>query len=420
LKIIFVNRYFHPDISATSQLLTDLAFELARAREIAVVTSRQRYDDARALLPRDESIRGVDVHRVSTTRFGRGNLLGRAFDYASFYLAAGVALWRLARPGDVVVAKTDPPLISIVAALACSLRRAKLVNWIQDLFPEVAEVLGTRGIHGPFASVLRAFRNRSLKAAALNVVLSRDMEQRILQQGVPGQSVRIVPNWADGARITPIDSDGSQLRSEWKLEGAFVVCYSGNMGRVHEFDSLLEAAKLVQAEEERPRGDPARRHRRTTFVFIGGGAQKKYIESRARELGLSRLAFKPYQPREMLRDSLGAGDVHLVSLRPELEGLVVPSKIYGILAAGRPVVFVGADDGEIAELLRSSGAGFAVRAGNGPHLAETLIRLRDDPLLRDQMGRKARCLFEERFDFRISAAKFGEALALASAPETNV
>jgi glycosyltransferase involved in cell wall biosynthesis len=410
LKFIFVNRYFHPDISATSQLLADLAFELAKTRRICVVTSRQRYDDASAVLPAAESIRGVDVRRVWTTRFGRANLLGRAFDYATFYLAAGAALARLAQPGDVVIAKTDPPLISIVAALACRLRRATLVNWIQDLFPEVAEVLGMRIVRGRPALVLRRLRNASLKSAAVNVVLSRDMARRVLAQGVRESAIRIVPNWADGASITPLAASRSRLRAEWDLRERFVVCYSGNMGRVHEFDSLLEAARLMQAEED-GRGAPLR----TAFVFIGGGAQRGYVERRARELELAHVALKPYQPRELLRDSLGAGDVHLVSLRPECEGLVVPSKLYGILAAGRPVVYVGAADGELAELLRGSGAGFAVPP-DGARLAEVLARLRDDERLRKRMGRDARRLFDERFDFRLSAAKFADALAAAARP----
>ena len=409
MKFIFINRYFHPDISATSQLLTDLAFELAKTRSIAVVTSRQRYDDASAALPAAESVRGVDIRRVATTRFGRGNLLGRAFDYATFYLSAGATLYRLARRGDVVVAKTDPPLISIVAALVCALRGARLVNWIQDLFPEVAEVLGMRVVRGAPAALLRRLRNRSLRAAAMNVVLSGDMARMVLVQGVAPDRVTVVPNWADGAQVTPLDASASRLRGEWGLHERFVVCYSGNMGRVHEFDSLLEAARLIQAEEER--SVPAAR---TTFLFVGGGAQRLPLERRARELGLAHVVFKPYQPRELLRDSLAAGDTHVVSLRPEVEGLVVPSKLYGILAAGRPVVFVGSNRGEIPDLLRDSGAGVAVRSGDAPALAGALAALRADPRLRERMGREARRLFDERFAFPISAGKFGEALDAAA------
>src|SRR5512140_1118252 len=163
MRIIFLNRYFYPDHSATSQMLSDLAFFLAGAgHEVCVVTSRQRYDDAGAVLPARERIDGVEVHRVRTTRFGRDNLVGRAADYATFYLAAGWRLWRIARVGDVVVAKTDPPLISVVASVVARWRRAPLVNWVQDVFPEVAEALGVRALKGPQAALLRWLRNRAL------------------------------------------------------------------------------------------------------------------------------------------------------------------------------------------------------------------------------------------------------------------
>src|SRR5437868_5027237 len=139
-RIVFVNRFFHPDHSATSQMLSDLSFHLAeRGRRVEVVTSRQRYDDADAKLPPRETVRGVEVRRIWSTRFGRGFLPGRAVDYATFYISAFLALLRRATRDSTIVALTDPPLISVVAALAAMLRGAKLINWTQDLFPEVAE-----------------------------------------------------------------------------------------------------------------------------------------------------------------------------------------------------------------------------------------------------------------------------------------
>ncbi len=413
MKLIFVNRYFHPDHSATSQLLTDLAVDLARTHEVVVVTSRQRYDEPLAALAPRDSVDRVRIHRVWTTRFGRDNLPGRAVDYLSFYFAAGIALWRIVAPGDIVVAKTDPPLISVVAAITSRLRGAKLVNWLQDLFPEVAEALGTRWVRGPVASCLRALRNGSLRAAHTNVVLGGRMASRVEALGIRRESIRIIPNWADGARIRPIDARSSPIRRDWGLQRRFVVSYSGNMGRAHEFDTILRAARLVQAEEEESNAS-AKARKRTVFLFIGGGAQRESIEREGRELGLTELIFKPYQPREKLSDSLGAADVHLVSLRPELEGLIVPSKIYGILAAGRPVVFIGAEDGEITQLLRRERAGFALQPGRDAELAGVLMRLRDDEPLRLETGARARRAFEAQFDFPIGAGKFEEALASAA------
>ncbi len=416
VKIIFINRFFFPDISATSQMLSDLAFFLAgQGHDITVITSRQLYDAAAAGLPAKETVNGVAIRRVAASTFGRGNLVGRALDYLTFYLSAAVSLWHCVKRETIVVAKTDPPLISIPAALVCKLRGAKLANWLQDLFPEVAEALGTRWVRSPVASFLRGLRNRSLRAAETNIVLGERMASRVEALGIRRESIRIVPNWANGAQIRPIDARSSPIRRDWGLERRFVVSYSGNMGRAHEFDTILRAARLVQAAEAKGADAPAEIRNRTAFLFIGGGAQRESIEREGRELGLTELIFKPYQPREKLADSLGAADVHLASLRPELEGLIVPSKIYGSLAAGRPVVFIGAEDGEIGQLVRRENLGFVAKPGKDAELADVLLKLRDDEPLRVEMGARARRVFEAQFDFAIGARKFGEALAAAAA-----
>jgi glycosyltransferase involved in cell wall biosynthesis len=218
-----------------------------QGRSVAVITSRQLYDAPDEWLAPHEVVRGVAIHRVWTSRFGRDRLLGRAVDYATFYLAAAWRLWRLARAGEVVVAKTDPPMLSVMAAPICWLRRARLVNWLQDIFPETAEALGVGG-HAARAvyPLLRWLRNRSLGAARLNVAVGERMAERLIDFGIPADRVHVVPNWADGALIEPIAHPSNGLRSQWGLNGAFVVAYSGNLGRAHDIDTLLEAMTIVQ------------------------------------------------------------------------------------------------------------------------------------------------------------------------------
>ncbi len=392
MRLVFVNRFFYPDHSATSQLLTDLCFALAaRGHEVHVVTSCQRYDDAAAILPEHERCQGVEVHRVRTTRFGRDNLLGRAADYASFYLAAGWRLWRIARTGDVLVAKTDPPLISVVVALVARLRGARLINWVQDVFPEVAEALGVRALAGPQAGLLRRLRNAGLRSAVANVVLGESMAAVVARAGAPASRVHVIPNWADREAILPVAAAENPLRREWGLEGKFVVCYSGNMGRVHEFDTILDAARILST-----RAEPI------VFVFIGAGAQRRRVEEEVRRKDLANVQFRPYQDRASLSLSLGVGDVHLVSQRPEVEGYVFPSKLYGILAAGRPLAFIGDRKGEISLLVEREGIGAAVEQGDAAALSDQLLRLAGDAGSREAMGARARALLCERYDKRIA------------------
>lgn len=392
MRVIFLNRYFYPDHSATSQMLSDLAFFLAGAgHEVYVVTSCQRYDDAAANLPRRARIDGVEVQRVRTTRFGRDNLVGRAADYATFYLAAGWRLWRIARAGDVVVAKTDPPLISVVAGIVARRRGARLVNWVQDVFPEVAEALGVRALSGPQAGLLRRLRNGAFRSAAANVVLSERMAAVVARAGAPAGRIRVIPNWADMEAIRPVAAANNPLRRDWELAGKFVVCYSGNMGRVHEFGTILDAAQLLSTREAT-----------IAFLFIGGGAQRGTIDDEVRRRGLANVQFRPYQDRTGLSFSLGVGDVHLVSQRPEVEGFVFPSKLYGILAAGRPLVFIGDREGEIGVMVERERIGVALRQGDAAGLADQLVRLAGDAALREAMGARARALLCERYDKRIA------------------
>lgn len=394
MKTIFLNRYFHPDISATSQMLSDLAFALAGAgTRVHVITSAQRYDDPAARLPARETLDGVQVQRVWTSRFGRANLVGRALDYLSFYLSAGIALARLARAGDVIVAKTDPPLISVPAAWIARRRGALLVNWLQDVFPEVAEHMGLRAAAGWPGAWLRRLRGYSLHRAAVNVVLGERMARRVRAlPGVRHSDVAVIHNWADGAAIVPVDPAANPLRAEWGLAGRFVLAYSGNMGRAHEFDTVLGAAEALRDNSE------------IVFLFIGGGHYRAWIEAEAAKRGLAGVVFQPYQPRARLSLSLGVADVHLTCLRPAMEGLIVPSKLYAILASGRPTLHVGDPHGEIAGILDAARAGYAVAGGDAAGLAARIRELAAAPGLRAELGRNARTVFDAHFAQPIAIA----------------
>ena len=385
-KVVFVNRYFFPDESATSRMLSDLAFRLARRGvSVSVVTSRQLYGDAAAALPARETVQGVEVHRVATATRGRARLAGRAMDYASFHIAAGCKLLRVLSRGDVVVAKTDPPLISMVVARAAAWKGARLVNWLQDLFPEVASALTPGLIPKWLEGLLLAARDRSLHAAAINVVLSDGMRQRLLSRRIEDRRIRVVPNWADIAAVTPLKTRDSRTRGKLGLGERFVVGYSGNLGRAHEFETLIGAARLLRA-------DPG-----FAFLITGGGAKAASLQGTVRAQKLDSVVFQDYQPPELLSDSLAAADVHFVSLLPALEGLIVPSKIYGILAAGRPTVFIGDAGGDLATLLQEHDCGITVQVGDSERLATRLRELRNDPARRESMGRNARRLALQRY-----------------------
>ncbi len=384
-----MNRYFHPDQSATSQVLTDLVRELtARGFAVQIICSRQLYDDPGVRLPRREPAFGARIHRVATTHFGRSRLLGRTFDYATFYLSAAAALLGLLRQGDVLVVKTDPPLMSLLAAPLAAIKRVSLVNWQQDVFPEIATHLGANPLPRWLDRLLRRLRNASLRASRMNVVIGSRMRDYFVAAGIPRSKLRVIENWADADAIKPKLPDASALRTRLGLGDRFVACYSGNLGRAHEFDTLLAAAQTLKS-------DP-------TFVFliIGGGVKMEALKRAVANLALDNFRFLPYQPRESLEDSLAAADVHLVSLLPVLEGLIVPSKLYGILAAGRPLIFIGDSDGDVARVIGEGGCGITVPVGGAGALVDVLRQMRTMPQIRAGMGTRARQLLCERYTLR--------------------
>jgi len=395
-RLIFINRFFAPDHSATSQILSDLAFDLAGAgREVHCVTSRQIYDEPKAALPEREILNGVDVHRVASTGFGRAALLGRSLDYVSFYRSVRRCLNDIVRPGDIVIAKTDPPLMSIVARPVARRNGARLVNWLQDIYPETAVELRVPFMRGPVAASLAALRNATLREAAATVVVGDLMGRKVETLGAPAHRIHVIANWCNDEDIRRVASADNPLRREWNLAGKFVLGYSGNLGRAHEFETVLAAAERLRAEP------------RVAFLMIGGGKRFAELSSAVQARGLAgAFRFLPYQPRARLSYSLGAADAHWVSLDPRLEGLMVPSKFYGIAAAGKPIVVIGDRNGELGRLVQRHACGFAIAAGDSEALTATLRQLLNAPQTVSEMGSRARQMLDAHFTRRQGLARW--------------
>jgi colanic acid biosynthesis glycosyl transferase WcaI len=228
-------------------------------------------------------------------------------------------------------------------------------------------------------------RDASLRAAKLNVLIGDRMREHLAARGIPEIKLCVIENWADEGAIQPKATSASGLRGRLGLLDRFVVCYSGNLGRAHEFDTLLGAA---QALKEEPR---------FIFLIIGGGAKMELLKRSVGSLALDNFRFLPYQSRDTLEDSLAAADVHLVSLLPALEGLIVPSKFYGILAAGRPLIFIGDADGDIGHAIDRAQCGRRVGVGDSIALSDALRSLAAQPETMAQMGAQARRLVCEAY-----------------------
>ena len=382
MRVVLLNLYYAPDEAATAQLLADVGAGLAAAgNEVVAVCSDRAYADPRQRYPRNETIDGVSVRRVRSSGFGRGHAIGRLLDYLSFYVGAGVEVLFRADP-DVVIALTTPPMVAALGVLASKLRHGRSVFWVMDVYPELAFELGVLRRGSMAARTLRALSVWILRRSDRVVALDDAMAEKLRTLGA-GRVV-VIHNWADDASIAQGSAGESPLRQEWGWRGRFVVLYSGNLGLAHEFETVLDAAEKF------------RNRRDVLFAFVGGGPRRAAAEAEVTRRGLPNVEFRPYVPRERLGDSLPAGDVHLVTLRPNMPGLLVPSKIYGILAAARPTIYIGPAAGAVYEIVSGGACGTVLANGDADGLAAAIESYAGDPERRRREGVAARRLFEDR------------------------
>ncbi|MBI1370460.1 MAG: glycosyltransferase [Planctomycetes bacterium] len=384
MKLLFVNQFYAPDFAATAQILADLAEHLAsHGHEVHVLCSRGKYDDGTARpTPREETLNGVHVHRLSAPGFGKSNMLGRIVDYAAFHLLCGG--WMLAHGDrfDAIVTLTTPPLIGLYATFV----RTKHICWAMDLHPDVEFELGIWSRKHPAWRFLHFLNALHFRRADATVALGEAMKDRLAEKGVERERIVVIPPWSRADQIRVIDAAASPLRRDQKLDGKFVVMYSGNAGLIHTFDAVRAAMRELA-------NDP-----RFAFVFIGSGRRLEEITEPCLKL--------PYQPRDGLSETLGAADVHLVTLRNGMTGTAVPSKLYGIMAAGRAAIFLGPADADTALDLRAAESGFVLKGDDSAGLVAALRRLADNPAECEQLGRNARAAFEQSYEHQVCCEQF--------------
>ena len=362
-SLLFVNQHYFPDVASTGQHLTDLLEHLASdGFDVEVFPSRGKYLAGSMEVPLRETRNGVKIWRVRHTTFGRGTHLGRLVDYASYYVQV---LYRILTHGtryDGVVFLTTPPLLVVIGWLARRLRGQRYGVWSMDLHPDVEIESGMVPRKGLLAKLLLWLNYRAgYRHADLIVDLGPYMKARIASHGVDAARCHTINVWNRKEEIEPQPREGNPLRATLKLEDRFVVMYSGNAGIVHDFSDILEAMRRLK-------DDP-----RVYFLFVGSGPRRREIETFAAQHDVRNFDYRDYFTRDELRYSLSVADVHLISLREGFVGCSVPGKLYGIMAAGRPALFVGPERCESADAVRDADCGATVEPG--PEAADTIVRL---------------------------------------------
>ena len=411
VSILLVNQSFWPDVVATAQQAHDLAkFLRSRGDRVTVVASRSLYGKKGSRLPTTESKDGVEIHRVSYNLFNKGGLASRALDYIRFNIAAAWRVLRLPRH-DVVICLTTPPFVALVGALLRAVKGTRFIFWTMDLYPDLPVEAGIIARNGRVHRFLGAIDAFCLRRADVVVTLGRCMRDRVIAKGISEDRIAIIHPWSDPEEIpelpvrrleVAVDSLAAQrpplpvpcgpnvLRTEWGLGDRFVIQYSGNFGLGHDAETVFGAMEKLKDDDG------------IRWVIVGDGVMRPKVEEFVRTHGIRNVVLKPYQPRSKLGTLISLGDVHLVLMVPGFEGVILPSKLYGVLAAGRPAVFVGPERSEIARIIKENNCGIVVPNGNSEGLVRVIGEIRRDPALGLALGHRGRKALEAKYSMRLA------------------
>ncbi|MHB9131975.1 MAG: glycosyltransferase family 4 protein [Armatimonadota bacterium] len=405
MKLCLVTEYFNPDgAGGTPSTLPSLARELLRQcpdLSIDIVTSRNIYRGENVRLPAYQDWEGMRVFRLRVPRSNQPSTGARLAAGMVFSLAAAARICTLPRY-DLLLVGTNPPPAPMAAGFVRRLRKTPYVYLIHDLFPDVAIALHALQAEHPAAQLGARRQHNWLHNAARVVVLGRCMRDYLVRKyQVPAERIDVIPNWADPDEIRPLPHD-TAFRRAHGLTG-FILLYAGNFGQYQDFDTLLNTAKHLQASSQQ-----------ITVVLVGDGARKTELAQRITTDALTNVRIFPFVSKAEFADLLASADVSLVTLEPGAEAVGVPSKLYTILASGRPVIATVASGSEVAMVLDEANCGLRVDPGDAPAMTEAILRLAADRALTERMGQNARAVLESQFTLTAAVTRFTETLYAAA------
>ena len=384
-RLLVLNQYYWPGVEATANLLTELCEALVATYDVTVVTG------ASPDQPHQSVRNGVRIIRVRSTTYDRAELWRRATNYATYIAGALREALAVQRP-DVIMCMTDPPFIGAIAEIVARRYRAPLLVSTQDVFPEIAVKLGRLG--NPLViGVLRVLVNFPLRHADRVVVIGETMKRRVIDKGVEGERIRVISNWGDAESVKPQPRDNPWAQSNG-LVGKFVVMHFGNVGHAQDLDTLIRATTLLRDLDD------------LVVPIIGVGARLEDLKQLAAVLEADKVQFLPWQAYENRAEPISAADVHVVGLARGLAGYIVPSRMWGVLAAGRPVIAAAEDESETADVVRRTGCGVVVPPGRPAELARAIRAFHDGEHDLGEMGRRARAFAESETDRSIAVSRY--------------
>jgi glycosyltransferase involved in cell wall biosynthesis len=383
----FVSELYYPELTSTGYYVTGIAEGLAKAWPVSVLCSQPTYAARGTKAAPYETRHGVAIWRCIGTTLDKDRLQFRLLNLTTISLSVFAQAVRRFQPRDVVVVTTNPPTLPFVTLLACWIRRATCVLLVHDVYPDVLVASGWTNRRSLVVRVTAILQRALYASMARIIVIGRDMGALVGRQVTRKDRIVRIPNWADIDEVRPSALSGNSLLARLGLADKFVAQYSGNIGRTHGIEHLVEAAASLRSD------------RSIHFLFIGNGAKRTWLQQEVKARGLANISVLPYQPRDDLSVSLGACDVAIVSLGEGMSGVSVPSRMYNILASGKPIIAVADADSELATVVREEGVGWIVPPARPAQIAAAILEAKLHPEQRTAMGTRGRTAAEQKYRY---------------------
>lgn len=393
MKLTILSQYFYPELISTGQVLTEIAEGLtAKGFQIRVICAQPSYYNSNKV-DKVMDYNGIHIERVLSTQLNKNSFVGKILNAISFFVAVfGKVLFDPDRAPLLIV--TNPPFLPFLGYLLFKINKRRYNILIQDVYPDILYRLNYLKRSSVIVKIWDWLNKKIYHRADKVIVNSRDQKELFVDKGVPERKLVVIENSADVTLIKPISKKDNPFVDQYNLEDKFVVMYSGNMGLFHDMESIAEAAELLKSYSD------------IVFVFIGGGGKLKRIKEFVVSHNLQNVLFLPYQDKANIRYTLTAADVALIALEKDMEGISVPCKLYGIMAAGVPTVANVPERSEVAYVLAEANCGKWVPVKNASAISEAILFYYNNREVAKEHGRRARKEFESKYVIEHAITKY--------------
>jgi glycosyltransferase involved in cell wall biosynthesis len=400
-RLALVCQHFYPEMVSTGMHMTELARRLRKhGWEITVYCAQPALEEEEEEVPVEMRHQGIRIKRMPTVGDQRESTVSRLFLALTYLLSTTQALIRDRNEYDGLLVTTNPPFIGLAGWFASTVLGKPYIQLVYDVYPDIAEQLGVINEGGLVSRLWEQMTSLILNEASSTIVIGRDMAdliQKKLRRKKYG-SMHLIPNWSDETVVEPVPRSENPFRHEHDVGDRILVQYAGRHGKTHNLEPLIEAAAQLT---DRP----------VLFQFIGGGDKKEKLQLMAQERNLENVMFLPYQPMEKLDTVLAAADVAVVCLESRFTGMSVPSKTYGIMASGTPLLGFLDEESEIGRTIQENDCGYVLEDPSGNEVAQSLETLLNEPDLLKDMGIRGREAFEENFTLSAAAKRYDAVLS---------